>query len=131
MWLWECDLKALRFRCHSEVYWQCEAGHGLPDDCHLSIFVHQFEKDRARRGPGHRLLEVSAFHVTFLLAFDRVHFYYHEAEPNVWEPGGHTSSRTIRRSGMKPRVLREEADAIAARLVAALGGGWRPRRRAA
>jgi hypothetical protein len=128
MWLWDWELHQVGFRCRSEGYWQCEVGHGLPDDCYLSLFVHHSGRARNGRGPGRRPLEVSAFHVTFLLGVDRIHFYYHEVAENAWEPGGHTSSGEILRHGVEPHALRDEADVIAARLVAALGGAWRPRR---
>ena len=37
------------------------------------------------------LVAFHAFHVTFPLGGDNVHFYYHEHLDNVWEHGGHTA----------------------------------------
>ena len=66
------------------------------------------------------LAEPSAFHVTFQLGLERVHFYFHEHRDNEWEPGGHTSSKEIRRLGHDLLELRERADEIAAAFIEAL-----------
>jgi hypothetical protein len=82
---------------------------------------------RRRRG-GPTPLEISAFHVTFLLNADNIHFYYHEAGDGVWAPGGYTSVAEIERHGVDPGALRDIADAAAAEVAAALGGVLRKRR---
>jgi hypothetical protein len=74
-------------------------------------------------------VDVWAFHVTFLLGTDRVHFYYHEADLATWEPGGYTPGRQIRAHGVRPRALRAVADRVAAAVSAALGCTFRPRSR--
>lgn len=127
MWLWHSDLRALGFTQASPGYWQCERGHGLPMDVHLSIFP-WCRPGRSRRRAVPALCEVCAFHVTFEIGVDNVHFYYHEMQAKVWEPGGHTSAREIRHLRRRPRDLRRAADAIAEAFVAALGGQYRARR---
>jgi hypothetical protein len=123
MWIWQGVLHELGFRRRSERYWQCERGHGLGATEHLSLFPW------SECGPegGARLIELNTFHVTFVLEGEHLHFYYHEGHDNDWEPGGHTSSREIRRIGHNPRALRRRADAVASALVAALGGEMLPR----
>jgi hypothetical protein len=122
MWLWEGELYRLGFRHRSGHYWQCERGFGLPGHAYLSVFVVGKRGASRRCRKRHRLVEVSAFHVTFQVGVDNLHFYYHERAEGVWEPGGHTSTPEIRRHGCHPSQLREEADAIAARLTAAWQG---------
>jgi hypothetical protein len=123
MWLWESELRALGFRRKSERYWQCERRFGLPVCGHLSVYCWS---EHVVDG-GRLLAELDTFHVTFLIGHDNIHFYYHERLENEWEPAGHTSSAEITRLGHDPRRLRLEADAVAARLVAALGRAFRPR----
>jgi hypothetical protein len=114
MWLWGWDLHRMGFRRRSEHYRQCERRYGLPAHAYLSIFVHTCESDPAG---GRERVEISAFHVTFRLGIDRIHFYYHEADEQVWEPGGHTSSPEIRHHGVDPAALRQLADEIAGRFL--------------
>jgi hypothetical protein len=123
MWLWESELRSLGFRRKSERYWQCERRFGLPACGHLSAYSWS-----EHAVAGERLLaELSTFHVTFEIGHDNVHFYYHERLENEWEPAGHTTSAEITRLGHDPLRLRAWADAVAARLVAALGSVFHPR----
>ena len=126
MWLWASELHALGFRRKSDGYWQCERRFGLSDDEHLSVFTWG-EHPVPGSGGACWLIEVSTFHVTFEIGSDNVHFYYHEMSENGWRPAGHTSSAEIRRLGHRPKELRRTADAIARRVVEALGGMWHPR----
>jgi hypothetical protein len=98
MWLWECELYQFGFRYRSVRYWQCERGFGLPGNGYISVFVGG-KGGATRRGRARQwLVEVSAFHVTFKVGVDNLHFYYHERTEGVWEPGGHTSAPEIRRT---------------------------------
>jgi hypothetical protein len=128
MWLWDLELQRIGIRRKSRRYWQGEGRFGLPAGAYVSMFVTARDNapGRRRRG-GSILLEVSAFHVTFLLNADNIHFYYHEVGEGVWAPGGHTSVAEIARHGTDARVLRDIADAVAAEVVAALGGILRKR----
>jgi hypothetical protein len=129
MWLWDLQLHELGFRRRSERYWQCERRYGLPESGHLSVFSWS-EQSLPLRGRRSRfLVELTEFHVTFLTAVDNLHFYYHERQPNEWEPGGHTSVREILRLRCDPRELRADADAVAGALAEALAGSLLPRRR--
>jgi hypothetical protein len=121
MWIIDAELQRLGFRRRSRRYWQCERRYGLPDDAYISIYstgkdTHLDRDPMALRSA----VDVSAFHVTFLLDVDNVHFYYHEYGDGVWEAGGHTSSAEIARHGVDPVVLRRLADAVAADFVLAL-----------
>jgi hypothetical protein len=122
MWIWECDLHRIGFRRRGDRYWQCERRFGLPPGAYFSLFPHDEHLTGARRS-----LEIWAFHVTFCLDVDNVHFYYHEHLDSSWEPGGHTSSVEILRHGADPRQLRDQADESAAALATALGGVLLPR----
>src|SRR5262249_33681230 len=128
MWLWESELHELGFRRKGERYWRCERWFGLPDDAHLSIFSWS---EQSLPGPCSRrprfLVELTEFHVTFLLGWEHVHFYYHERLDNEWEPGGHTSTVEVLRLGQEPAELRAAADAVAAAFAAALGGAYHSR----
>jgi hypothetical protein len=128
MWLWESELRELGFRRKAARYWLCERGFGLEGDQHMSLFSWA-EQTRPGGAPGSRLslVEVSAFHVTFTLQGENIHFYYHEYRENEWQPAGHTSSAEICRLGLEPAEWREMADEIAARFVEALGGVYYPR----
>ena len=64
-------------------------------------------------------MELTEFHVSFLLGLERIHFYYHERGENEWAAGGHTSANEITRLGHDPRSLRVQADAVAAAFVEA------------
>ncbi|HKI34569.1 MAG TPA: hypothetical protein VKA46_22125 [Gemmataceae bacterium] len=127
MWLWASELSALGFRRKSEGYWQCKRRFGLPDGAHLSLFSwnEQALPSASRDAPV--LVELSAFHVTFVLRHEHVHFYYHEHLENDWDPGGHTSRAELRRLGANAGALRGQANAVAAALVEALGGTFRSR----
>lgn len=122
MRLWTWQLHQLGFRRFSDRYWQCERGHDLPAAAYLSVFSDVRDRD----GDGERI-DVGAFHVTFVLGIDRVHFYYHEVTERVWEPGGHTSSGEIRRYRRDPAELRAVADGVAFVFLAALGRELTPR----
>jgi len=127
MWLWDDRLYALGFQRRAERYWQCERRFGLPVWGHLSIFSWS---EQAIPLTGKRcrfLVEVTEFHVTFLAPLDNLHFYYHERQPNEWEPGGHTSVGEIVRLGRDSRELRARADAVALAVVTALDGTLLPR----
>jgi hypothetical protein len=127
MWLWECELRRLGFRRLSERYWQCERWYGLPQGAYLSVFSHAEERQPTAGGAGRERLDMCAFHVTFCLGVDRVHFYFHERAENVWEAGGHTSALEIRRYRREPAELRAVAEGVAAEFLAALGMTLLPR----
>lgn len=128
MWIINAELQRLGFRRRSRRYWQCERRYGLPNDAYLSIYAEGKDSHLDRdSGKSARILEVSAFHVTFLLDVDNVHFYYHEYGDGVWEAGGHTSSAEIARHDVDPRALRRLADAVAAELALALEVNLLPR----
>jgi hypothetical protein len=121
MWLWECELRRLGLRRRSHWYWQCERRYGLPPEAYLSVFCHAQER-QSQGGIGVReRVDISAFHITFCLGVDRVHFYFHEVGKGAWEPGGHTSMAELRRYLREPLRLRSVADGIAAKFLAALG----------
>jgi hypothetical protein len=119
MWKWKCELHELGFHRRPQGLWICESRFGLGEDEHLSLFpdVETFWQNQ-------HLLCFSAFHITFEIFADNVHFYYHERNDNEWEPGGHTSSIEIRRLGQDVSQLRELADGIALRFVEGLRGIW-------
>ncbi len=119
MWLWYSELQKRGFRRLSERYWQCERGYGLPVGAYLSLFPDACE--RMVFAGGCERFEVCAFHVTFCLGVDRVHFYYHEYDNGIWEPGGHTSRGEILRYNVGPDGLRNVADQIATELIEAFG----------
>lgn len=124
MWLWASELHRLGFKRKSERYWQCERRYGLPVHAYLSLYPWCEHTDAAS---ARQQIEVSAFHVTFQLGLERIHFYYHEYLDNEWEPGGHTSTREILRVHDDPVELRRLADAIAAALLKSLGCLYQPR----
>jgi hypothetical protein len=128
MWIIDAELQQLGFRRRSRRYWQCEWRYGLPDNAYISIYAGGKDShlDREPRNQP-RIVEVSAFHVTFLLDVDNVHFYYHEYGDGVWEAGGHTSGAEIARHDADPLTLRQLADAIAAEFVMALAANLLPR----
>jgi hypothetical protein len=121
MWLWACELNQLGLRRLSASYWQCERRYSLPDGAYLSVFSHAGEKQHTTGAAGRERLDVAAFHVTFCLGMDRVHFYFHEVAEGVWEPGGHTSALEIRRYRREPAELRAVADRVAGEFLSALG----------
>jgi hypothetical protein len=121
MWQWDNDLRILGFRRKGERFWLCERRIGLADGDHLSIFSWSEQAIPAGRAPRF-LVELTEFHVTLVRAGENLHFYYHEYLENDWHPEGHTSRTEIRRLGLDPQALLAEADAVAAELVAALGG---------
>jgi hypothetical protein len=125
MWLWDIELRTLGFRRKSDRYWQCLRRFELPDAAYLSLF--SWSEQCIPDGNGRYLVELSAFHVTFRIGLERIHFYYHERSENAWTAAGHTSSREIRRLGVEPAQLRAQADAVAAAFIAALGGAYHPR----
>jgi len=122
MWLWASELIELGFRRKSERYWRCERRYGLPNWAHLSLFSWGEHALPRKSGPSRLLVELTEFHVTFVLRHDHVHFYYHEHLENDWEPGGHTCAGHLRRLGADVAALRAQADAIAEALIIALGG---------
>jgi hypothetical protein len=126
MWLWENELRQAGFRRRSEHYWRCERGFDLPPGAYVSIFPGGQLVPPGARGR-HTLVEVNAFHVTFPIGLDNLHFYYHEAGEGVCEPGGHTSAAEIRRYGIEPRHLREQADRVGAEVATALQCVFVPR----
>jgi hypothetical protein len=132
MWLWESELHELGFRRKGERYWRCVRRFGLREDDHLSVFswAEQALPAGGTRRPRY-LVELTEFHVTFLIGHDNVHFYYHERLENDWVSAGHTSPGEIRRLGHDPPALRHRADRIAGAFVAALGGAFHPRQSAA
>ena len=119
MWIRENELYQLGFRQRSEGYWKCERKFGQGDASYLSIFAYAVEWQAGQRG-----LEVSAFHVTFPVGQDNLHFYYHERGDQLWEPGGHTSGREIQRYKLSLRRLRDRADEVAQRLIQAWAGKY-------
>jgi hypothetical protein len=127
MWLWACELRQRGLRCLSASYWQCERRYGLPSEAYLSVFAHAGEKQHRGGTAGRERLDVAAFHVTFCLGVDRVHFYFHEVADGMWEPGGHTSTLEIRRYRREPAELRSLADRIAGAFLSSLGMQLLPR----
>ncbi len=128
MWLRHWQLREAGFNERSGGYWQCEQGFGLPQHAWVSIFAGNWAtSSRRRRSSRQELIEVSAFHVTFQVAVDHIHFYYHETMSGAWEPGGHTSYMEICRHGLVPLDLRSQADMIADQVAAALHGRRWPR----
>jgi hypothetical protein len=121
MWLWECELRQLGLRRLSERYWQCERRYSLPHGAYLSVFPHAQERQTTDGTKGRERIDMCAFHVTFRLGVDRVHFYFHEVGEGIWEPGGHTSAAEIRRYRREPTELRAVADQIASEFLSALG----------
>jgi hypothetical protein len=123
MWLWESELRELGFRRKSDRYWRCVRRFGLAEGEHLSLFSWSEQTLPPSAASAVRyFVELTEFHVTFLVGTDHVHFYYHETLDNVWRPGGHTSARWIRRLGRSPRALKARADRIASQLIMKLGG---------
>jgi hypothetical protein len=127
MWLWDCELRHLGLRRLSPRYWQCERRYGLPIGAYLSAFAHAMERQTPTGSAGRERFDICAFHVTFCLGIDRVHFYFHEVTEGVWEPGGHTSSVEIRRYRREPSELRAVADRIAAEFLSVLEQKLLPR----
>ncbi len=106
MWLWEAELRERGFRRKSDRYWQCERRFGLPGSAHLSVFSWSEQTIPPGRGGGRRfLVELTEFHVTFRIALEHIHFYYHERGDNEWQPCGHTSATELRRLGCEPAAL--------------------------
>jgi hypothetical protein len=127
MWLWGCELRRLGLRRLSTRYWQCERRYGLPAGAYLSLFSHARERPATASAVEHERFDICAFHVTFCLGVDRVHFYFHEVAEGVWEPGGHTSGAEIRRYRREPAELRAVADRVASGFLSALGMRLAPR----
>lgn len=128
MWLWEGELHAVGFRRRSRWYWQAQQRFGVPPNAYVSLFAGaQYRVAAAGKRSGLQRVEASTFHVTFRLGVDNIHFYYHEVGTGEWEPGGRTSGEEIRRYGLEPAELRDQADAVACRVVAAFGGVLWPR----
>jgi len=119
MWLWQVEWHVVGFRRQTRRLWLCKRRFGLPPNAHLSAFV-DCESTLPHRGT---LIGLSTFHVTFEIASDNVHFYYHERLENEWEPGGHTSAGEITHLGADLRELRR----IAAAVVEALRGVYHGR----
>ncbi len=118
MWIWESELRELKFKSKSDHYWQCERGLDLPEAAYISIYPWS---SRTHPALGITIHEITAFHVTFLLGTEHIHFYYHEGEDEEWEPGGHTSTKEILRVHPAPKKLRRLADRIAKQFATALG----------
>jgi hypothetical protein len=91
------------------------------------VFSHARERQSTASADEGERVDVAAFHVTFCLGVDRVHFYFHEVADGVWEPGGHTSAAEIRRYLRDPAELRAVADRVAAEFLSALGMELLPR----
>jgi hypothetical protein len=118
MRLWISEFRQWGFRRLSVRYWQCERRYGLPAAAYLSVFSHASERDLAEGDGERERVDMSAFHVTFCLGMDRAHFYFHEVDEGVWEPGGHTSGAEIRRCCKDPAELGAVADRVAAEFLA-------------
>lgn len=125
MWKWTIELHELGFRHRSRRYWQCTGRFTLPENAHISLFV---DSELMVLG-GLEAVEFAAFHVTFEIGRENIHYYYHESSDGEWEPGGYTSANEVRRLGEEPRALRDHADRIAAALVEAWTAALRQRRR--
>ncbi len=123
MWIWDYHLREMGFRQRSDRYWRCDAGLGLGEGDHVSLYLWT----RQPLSPSQTLYQLTEFHVTFLLERDHAHFYYHEMHDNRWQPGGHTSSLQLRGLGFDPGELIAEADAIAEEFIARFNGQWIPR----
>src|SRR5262245_21291035 len=109
MWLWAIELTELGFRRKSDRYWQCERRFGLPPEAHLSLFSWSEQSLPGDSRSPRFLVELTEFHVTFVLRHDRLHFYYHEHLENNWKPGGHTAARHLHRLGVNAGTLRAQA----------------------
>src|SRR5690242_19961606 len=68
MWKWDCELRQWGLRRQSQRYWKCERRFGLPPNAHLSVVCDARDGERTH---------VGAFHVTFHIGLDHLHFYYH------------------------------------------------------
>jgi hypothetical protein len=121
MWLWECELRQLGLRRLSTRYWQCERRYGLPEGAYLSVFPHAGERQTTAGTATRERFDICAFHVTFCLGVDRVHFYFHEVAEGVWERGGHTSAAEIRRYRREPAELLAAAEGVAAEFLSVVG----------
>src|SRR5690349_4111254 len=119
MWMREGDLRRLGFRRSraSRGYWRCAGRFGLRGEEHLSAFPREIARSGDRGGAA-TPIELTEFHVTFPLG-ENVHFYYHEIAEAEWRAEGHTSAAEIRRIGQDPAALKERADRVAERFVAA------------
>src|SRR5262249_55508825 len=133
MWLWESELRELGFRRKSEGYWRCERRYGLADGEYVSVFSWGEQTlPPAARGPARYVVELTEFHVTFLIGIGHVHFYYHEygggGGGGAGGRGAPAAAGGRRGRGRAPAPRRAGADRIAWGLVGGLGGVWRPRR---
>lgn len=121
-------MRELGFRRKSERYWRCVRNFGLGEGEYLSVFSWGEQRlPGPASGSARFVVEMTEFHVTFLVGIDHVHFYYHETRENAWQPAGHTSAGELHRLGRDPQTLRERADRIASRFITRLGGVRHPR----
>lgn len=129
MWLWASELHQLGFRRKRDRYWLCARRWGLRGVDHLSLYPWS---EQTVSGPSAcaalTLVELTEFHVTFVVSGERLHFYYHELGDSAWQSGRHTSRAELERQGCAARQLRGRADAIAEQFIAALGCSFRHRR---
>lgn len=122
MHFWNNALKRLGFRQKSKRYWQCNKGYGLCHHSHISLFVGNVQNEKS---PAATYYEVMEFHITFEAVGHNLHFYYHEQTPEIWSPGGHTSTPEVERLGLNVAELQERAHDIARALVSRFRGELR------
>ena len=113
MWITHAALRRLGFRQTRPGLWLCFRRYGLHPEDHLTL--HDWSPPRAA------WVELSAFHWTHAVRGERLHVYYREEASGLWLAEGRTPRDDVLRLGACPDRLQAEGDAVAARLLGALG----------